>query len=76
MYERKDIPSMNPEVYVSKCRVIPPSKKDACGAPATYRVVFSDDDKTLVCQTCAISLKQTAGAHGTIVRVEPLDGDK
>lgn len=46
---------------VQTCRVIAPPVADACGKPATHVVTFSDGDKVLACQACALNMQQLVG---------------
>lgn len=69
MYERKDIPSANPEAYMPKCDVIHHETKERCGAPAPNVVRFADKTSVRACANCALHLSQTAKAHNSSVRV-------
>lgn len=53
-----------------KCRVIKADTKQMCGEPAVGEVTFKDEDRTTACQDCALSLEQTALAHGSSVAFE------
>lgn len=55
-----------------RCAWVITADGNACGKPATHRVTFSDDDRALVCQSCALEVTQFAAEHKTKVKVEKL----
>jgi hypothetical protein len=56
------------------CKAVTAPSGDACGKPATIRIRFVDGDVVLTCQMCATNMSELARSHGTIVKVEKLDG--
>jgi hypothetical protein len=55
------------------CRAVKLPSGDACGELATHKVVFSDDDKTIACQACALNLRELIGSS---IKVEKLNVDE
>lgn len=47
---------------MTKCQTVTPPNKDACGKPATYRVLWRDGE-SFACTDCAIYLKQLGEEH-------------
>ena len=54
------------------CRVVHPPSTEACGARPAFRVFWPDGEATDVCQDSALYLRQVAGEHHTVLRIEPL----
>lgn len=58
------------------CQIVTLPTGQACGAPATGRIVWPDRTRTPACADCALSMSLKAQAAGSdIVGVEPLDRD-
>jgi len=57
---------------MSKCRVATQPEGAPCLKPASYIVTFADDTRIPACVQCTLALRQTAGAHGTNLKVEKI----
>ena len=51
------------------CRAIPPAKFEACGAPATHLVIFSDGQEASMCLDCVVHMRELAATQTPPVRL-------
>ena len=72
--KRPDEPRVivKPPPGAPSCRITVLPEGHACGALATVRIIWPDDDKTPACVECAGHTSQLAQSHRSAVRIEPL----
>jgi hypothetical protein len=52
-----------------KCVAINPPSTEPCGEPADRVVTWTDGDKSLMCESCALRAQQIAESHGSRISV-------